>query len=136
MKIPKWGLYVDGSSNKGGSGAGLILVSPEGHQMHCTLRFGFRASDNEVKYKALIAGLSLAKEIKVESLEIYSDSQLVVCQITDEYQAQGEKNAAYLQKAKDLLKSFSSYTMHQVPRSQNIHQVDALARLIGLYEGC
>ena len=31
-KIPKWGLYVDGSSNKGGSGAGLILVSPEGHR--------------------------------------------------------------------------------------------------------
>ena len=36
--------------------------------------------------------------------------------------------AAYLQKAKDLLKSFSSYTIHQVPRSQNA-QADALARL-------
>ena len=36
--------------------------------------------------------------------------------------------AAYLQKAKDLLKSFSSYSIHQVPRSQNA-QVDALARL-------
>ena len=56
-------------------------------------------------------GLGLAKEMKVESLEIYNDSQLVVCQITDEYQARGEKMAAYLQKAKDLLKSFSSYTI-------------------------
>ena len=28
-KTPKWGLYMDGSSNEGGSGAGLILVSPE-----------------------------------------------------------------------------------------------------------
>ena len=28
-KIPKWGLYVNGSSNEGGSGAGLILVSLE-----------------------------------------------------------------------------------------------------------
>ena len=35
---------------------------------------------------------------------------------------------AYLQKAKDLLKSFSSHMIHQVPRSQNA-QADALARL-------
>ena len=30
-QVPKWGLYVDGSSNDGGSGADLILVRPEGH---------------------------------------------------------------------------------------------------------
>ena len=70
---------MDGSSNEGGSGAGLILVSPEGHQMHYSLRFRFKVSNDEVKYKALIAGLNLAKEMKMESLEIYSDSQLVVC---------------------------------------------------------
>ena len=78
-KLPKWELYVDGSSNEGGSGAGLILISPEGHQMHCALRFGFKASNNEAEYEALIAGLKLAREMKVESLKIYNDSQLVVC---------------------------------------------------------
>ena len=78
-KIPKWGLYVDGSSNEGASRAGLILVTTEGHRMHCTLRVGFKASNNEAKYEALIAGLNLAKKMKVESLEIYSDSQIVVC---------------------------------------------------------
>ena len=30
-KIPKWGLYVDRSSNKGGSKASLIVVNLEGH---------------------------------------------------------------------------------------------------------
>ena len=64
--------------------------------MHCTLRFRFKASNNEAEYKVLIAGLNLAKEMKVKSLEIYSDSQLVICQITYEYQAWGEKTAAYL----------------------------------------
>ena len=29
-KLPKWELYVDGSSNEDGLGASLILVSPEG----------------------------------------------------------------------------------------------------------
>ena len=42
-KIPKWGMYVDGSSNEGGLGAGLILVSLEGHQMHYALRFGVQS---------------------------------------------------------------------------------------------
>ena len=64
--------------------------------MHCALRFGFKESNKEAEYEALIAGLNLAKEMKVESLEIYGDSQLVVCQITNEYQARGEKMAAYL----------------------------------------
>ena len=39
--------------------------------------------------------------------------------------------AAYLHKAKSLLSSFSSYTIHQVPRSQNA-QADALARLASI----
>ena len=79
--------------------------------MHCAIRFGFKASNNEAEYEALITGLNLTKEMKVESLEIYRDSQLVVCQITDEYQAQGEKMVTYLHKAEDLLSSFSSYTI-------------------------
>ena len=62
--------------------------------MHYALRFSFKASNNEAKYEALIAGLNLAKEMKAESLEIYSDSQLAFCQVTDEYQARGEKMTA------------------------------------------
>ena len=61
-------------------------------------------------------------------MDIFSDSQLVVCQINDEYQAQEEKMAAYLQKAKELLGSFSSYTVSQILRSRNM-EADALARL-------
>ena len=55
--------------------------------MHGALRFRFKASNNKVEYEALIAGLKLAKEMKVQSLEIFSDSHLIVCQITYEYHA-------------------------------------------------
>ena len=81
---------MDGSSNDGGLRAGLIPISPEGHQMHCALRFRFKGSNN----KALIAGLKLAKEMKVESLEIFSDSQIIVRHINDEYQALRRKNGS------------------------------------------
>ena len=40
----------------------------------------------------------------------------------------GAKMAAYLQKVKDLLSTFSSFKIRQVPREQNT-QADALARL-------
>ena len=55
--------------------------------MHSTLRFSFQASNNEAEYEVLIVGLRLAKEMKVESLEIYYEFQLIVCQITNEYHA-------------------------------------------------
>ena len=42
--------------------------------MHCALRFDFKASNNEAEYEALIARLKLAREMQVESLDIYSDS--------------------------------------------------------------
>ena len=111
-----------------GSRAGQILVSPEGHRVHYALRFGFKASNNEAEYEALIAELKLTKEMKVESLEIYSNSQLVVYQVTDEYQARGKNMAAYLQTANDLLNAFNFFKIQQVLRERNT-QADAHARL-------
>ncbi|XP_077252391.1 uncharacterized protein LOC143891745 [Tasmannia lanceolata] len=57
---PLWELYVDGSSNKLGSGAGLILTRSENFDMDYAVRFGFRASNNEAKYEALIARMNIA----------------------------------------------------------------------------
>ena len=66
--------------------------------------------------------------MNIKSLEIYSDSQLVVNQIMGEYQARGFKMVAYLNKAKDLLAQFEKYTLWKVPRDQNSN-ADALAKL-------
>ena len=82
-----WKLYVDGSSNDCGAGPRLMLVSPKGHKITCAFKFSFKASNNEVEYEALLAGFRLAKELKVGNLQIFSDSQLVVKQVTKEYQA-------------------------------------------------
>ena len=45
--LPIWRLFVDGAANAQGSGAGLILTSPEGIDIEYALRFGFRDSNNE-----------------------------------------------------------------------------------------
>ena len=73
-----WALYVDGSSNMSGTGTGLILVNPEGIIVEYALRFKFPTTNNGAEYEALIAGLRIAKELEVDRLQVYSDSQLVV----------------------------------------------------------
>ena len=54
---PVWKLYVDGASNEHNSSAGIILTTLENHPIHCALRFGFNAANNEAEYEALLAGL-------------------------------------------------------------------------------
>ena len=125
--LPIWKLSVDGASNAQGSGAGLILTSPEGIDIEYALRFGFHASNNEAEYEAVIAGLNLAHSLEVDQLEVHSDSQLVVRQIEDTYEAKSERMVLYLQKVRDLLKKFVSAQIKYVPRTEN-SRADALAK--------
>ena len=85
--LPIWKLSVDRATNVQGSGASLILTSLEGIDIEYALRFGFQVSNNEVEYEAIIAGLNLAHSLEVDQLEVCSDSQLVVRQIKDTYEA-------------------------------------------------
>ena len=126
--LPIWKLSVNGASNAQGSGAGLILTSPEGIDIQYALRFRFQASNNEAEYKAVIAGLNLAHSLEVDQLEVCSDSQLVVRQIEDTYEAKSGRMILYLQKVRDLLKKFVLVQVRHVPRAEN-SRADALAKL-------
>ena len=64
---------MDGASNDTGFGASMMLISPEGHKIHCAICFGYKASNNEVDYEALIVALCLARELKVCNVKIFSD---------------------------------------------------------------
>ena len=63
-----WILSVDGSSNKRGSGAEILLDGPDGIQVEQSLRFNFKASNNQAEYEALIAGMTLASEMEAKHL--------------------------------------------------------------------
>ena len=117
--LPIWRLSVDGAANAQGSGADLILTSLEGIDIEYALRFWFRASNNEVEYEAVIAGLNLAHSMEVDQLEVCSDSQLVVKQIEDSYEARGEKMILYLKKVRELLKKFVRVHIRHIPRAEN-----------------
>ena len=99
--LPIWKLSVVGAVNAQGSDAGLILTSPDKIDTEYALRFGFQASNNEAKYEAVIVGLNLAHFMEADQLEMSSDSQLMVKQIEDSYEARGEKMILYLKKVRD-----------------------------------
>ena len=129
--IEQWTLYVDGASNDIGFEVGMILISLEGHKIHCAIRFGFKVSNNEAKYEALIAGLWLVHELQVHNVKIFSDSQLVVNQVNDIYLVRGEKMAAYLDKAMEQLSLFSTDSIEVIRLSKNSN-ADALAKLASM----
>ena len=126
--LPIWRLSVDGVANAQGRDAGLILTSPDGIDLEYALRFGFQASNNEAKYKVVISRLNLAHFMEADQLEVCSDSQLVVKQIEDSYEARGEKMILYLRKVCELLKKFVRVQVRYVLRAGN-SQADALEKL-------
>ena len=126
--LPIWRLFVDGAANAQGSGAGLILTSPDGIDVEYALRFRFQASNNEAEYEAVIVGLNLAHSMEADQLEVCSGSQLVVKQIEDSYESKGEKMILYLKMVRELLKKFLRVQVRHVPRTEN-SRADALAKL-------
>ncbi|XP_028092679.1 uncharacterized protein LOC114292866 [Camellia sinensis] len=119
--LNSWTLSVDSLSRKEGSETGLILTTPEGEYLKCALRFLFTASNNQVEYEALIAGLRLARDIGVDHLRVFSDSRLAVGQITDEFDAKEEAMRSCRDIAFPLTRLFNSFHIRHVPRSQNSH---------------
>ena len=117
--LPIWKLSVDGAANSQGSEAGLILTSLEGIDIEYVLTFRFQTSNNEAEYEAIIAGPNLAHSMEVDQLKVCSDSQLVVNQIEDTYEAKGEKMILYLKKVRDLLKKLVLVQIRHIPRAEN-----------------
>ena len=60
------------------------------------LKFMFKASNNEAEYEALIVGLELCYTAGVDWVRAYSDSQLVVSQLSGEYEVKDDTMAAYI----------------------------------------
>ncbi|RDX96178.1 hypothetical protein CR513_21189, partial [Mucuna pruriens] len=83
---PWWTLYVDDSSNPKGGGVVIILEGLVGVTFEYSLKFDFKASNNQAKYEALVIGLDLAQEVGARRVCCHTNSQLVVEHIKETYQ--------------------------------------------------
>ena len=127
-EIRPWRVFVDGASNAMGAGAGIVIITPEGIRLEHSFRLGFKVSNNEAEYEALLAGLRAVLHLGAKDVEIYSDSRLVVYQITGDFEARDPRMKAYPSTAKQIIGQFGTVKISQVARSQNKH-ADSLATL-------
>ncbi|KAF8113280.1 hypothetical protein N665_0052s0003 [Sinapis alba] len=123
-----WTLHVDGSSSKQGTEIGIQLTSPTEEVLEKSFLLIVLASNNKYEYESLIAGLRLARGLKIRNIHAYCDSQLVANQYNREYEARDERMDAYLKVVWDLTQSFDQIILTRISRAKNA-QADALAAL-------
>ncbi|GKV48647.1 hypothetical protein SLEP1_g55446 [Rubroshorea leprosula] len=124
----QWTLYVDGSSSKRGSRVGTVLLGLGSFRSEHALKFNFEATNNMVEYEALLLGLRLAAELKVRSLQVYSDSQLIVNQVNSTCEVTDLTLVKYLAVVLKLKSQFVRFQLTKISSSENGH-ADSLSKL-------
>ena len=63
------------------------MISPEKITIEKSLRLGFLATNNEAKYETLLIGMTMVQKMGGKTVEMFSDSRLVVGQVKGELEA-------------------------------------------------
>jgi len=70
MKDEIWTIYFDGAQSQSRKGPKIVFISPTQETSSFSYRLEFEATNNVVKYEALILGLQLADEMGIKFLEV------------------------------------------------------------------
>ena len=103
-----WMVQTDGFTTKKVRGEGVVLTSLEGEILKYVVRLQFPVTNNETEYEALLIGLSLARVLESKTLIVQADSQLVIGQVREDYEAKEERMQKYLKIVQELLQYFDS----------------------------
>ncbi|XP_042415003.1 uncharacterized protein LOC122004140 [Zingiber officinale] len=123
-----WRVYVDGSATRQGSDIGLLLISPQEERMHLSVRLDYCATNNEVEYESLIAGLQPARHVGASKVLIHSDSQLAAQQLLGAFEISSVRLQLYVKVFEKLKASFREVLIQKIPRAEN-QAADELAKL-------
>jgi ribonuclease HI len=106
----------------------MTFTSPKGDKLQYVLQIHFRASNNIAKYEALVHGLKLAKEIGIRRILCFGDSDLVVHQVSGEWDAKDTNMASYRFYVQQLCGFFEGCEFHHIPRANN-DEADRLSKI-------
>lgn len=123
-------IYIDGAArgNPGPAAIGAIIKDEKGEvQMCISQRIGTR-TNNQAEYMALIAALEKAIEMSASQVEVNSDSELLVRQVTGQYRVRNPGLKPLFQRAQELRASLGGFTINHIPRERN-RVADGLANM-------
>lgn len=112
--------YVDGGShgNPGPSGIGVIIEDSAGGTVRIAKWIG-RQDNNVAEYVALLETLQYALALNARMLHVYSDSQVVVMQMSGEYACLSPRLYSLHWTCRKLARSLDFSIMY-IPRENNI----------------
>ena len=114
-------LYTDGGArgNPGPAAYGYVLEAEDGTVLAAHgERIGV-ATNNVAEYRGLVAGLEKAIELAVPEVEVISDSELLVKQMTGEYRVKNEALRELSQQAARLARQVGTVSYRAVRREHN-----------------
>jgi hypothetical protein len=77
-ELEYWTINFDGSLQRQGVGAGILITSPKGESFKYVLQMHFPASNNVAWYEALLHGLRIAMTLSICWLKVLGDSMLII----------------------------------------------------------
>jgi len=114
-------IYSDGASrgNPGPAGAGAVLTDKEGQALEHLGRFLGEQTNNQAEYAGALLGLRRAKALGASSVELLSDSQLLIRQLKGLYRVKHPGLLPLHQEALECLACFSEVRLTHIPREEN-----------------
>ncbi len=111
--------YVDGGSHgsPGPSGIGVLIEKPDGEMIRIAKWIGHH-DNNVAEYVALMEALHCALDLRATTLRVYTDSQLVVKQMTGEYACRSPRLYSLNWMCRKLARSLNFRIAH-IPRERN-----------------
>ena len=113
--------YTDGGSrgNPGPAAAGVVLTDVQGRPLFSKGFFLGRTTNNVAEYTAVIKALQAALDLGAASVEVVSDSELLVRQLNGRYAVRSDQLVPLHEEARRLLDRFSAWTVRHVVREHN-----------------
>lgn len=129
-------LYIDGASrgNPGKAGIGVVLCDDAGEPVKEISESIGETTNNVAEYRALIRALEEARALGADTVQVYTDSELLARQINGLYAVHSPHLQPLYRRARALLRLFHSASVQHVPRSQNT-RADQLAKA-ATADGC
>lgn len=118
--------YVDGGSlgNPGSAGIGVVIDDPRGGKIRIAKWIG-RQDNNVAEYLALLEAIQCALALKARAIHVYSDSEVVVRQMTGQYRCRSPRLYSLHWTCRKLIRSIR-FSISHVRREYN-SEANALA---------
>nr|KYP73827.1 hypothetical protein KK1_006484 [Cajanus cajan] len=109
-------IHIDGSSHKQGNIICVILEGPEGITIEQSLQFGFKSSNNQDEYVALLVGLWLVDEMGAQKVMCYIDSKIAVKKnINGTFQIKEPHSLSYFHMFQRMKERFEEVQVKHTP---------------------